>query len=133
MSMATDTYKGLDGTERPLEEHRAHLQHQFDQAVDPSSPRFDEGLVSKIRGELGALPPRAPRSLEPARHARASVTPKVVLVFDGPDAETIEAFLRAGPDAAHEIIASGRRKLKPSSLLRRVLRAVLAAKIERYP
>lgn len=140
--MTDTTYAGPDGVERDLEVHRGFLQRELDEAVTPSSPRFDEGYASKLRAELAALPPpvRAPHSRTVThRHAReprssASVTPKVVLVFDGEgDVATIEEFLAAGPDAAHEILASGRKKLKPSSLLRRVLRTLLAAKVERYP
>lgn len=155
--MTDATFKGVDGVARGLEAHRAHLQAELDLAVDASSPRFDEGFASRLRAELHTLPKRKAvddlnygiaihrrrqqeRAERAARHARerqassASVKPKLTLVFDGEgDVAVIEEFLAAGPDAAHDIIASGRKKLKANSLLRRVLRTMLAAKVERYP
>lgn len=132
------TYEGLDGELRDLGGHRSHLQRELDQAVDTTSPRFDEGFASRLRAQLGALPSSREVVERAVRHAAKAEPPKppaklrLALVFEDADSiATIQEYFAAGPDAAHEILASSRKKLKASCLLRRVLKAILTAKVER--
>jgi hypothetical protein len=124
-----DTFKGTDGALRPLEEHRTHLQAELDQAVDPSSPRFDEGFASKLRAELAALPSAAKPPSPPAPTGSTPERPGFALVMiDEQAVADIEAFRQGGPDSA---LAMNKKKIKLDSLMRRVLRAVLTARVER--
>lgn len=129
------TYKGTDGVERTLDAHRGHLQAELDLAVDSSSPRFDEGFGSRLRAQLTALPKRSP----PEQVARvtqhkptgksAPRVPRYALVLIDADAiADIEAFRHAGPDS---VLAMTKKKIKVTCLMRRVLRAVLTARVER--